>query len=544
LTTFGTLPGDVLTNSRGDVQAGVALGLYATAADATASTGLLATVTTDAEGRWAYTDATRGIVWVRTSVGRVYSTLTSDFSFADAGVATIFGNPASASRVVTDGIYGLRDAVVVTAASRGVVADGTTDDTTAVNAAITACPVGGVVLLPPGNMRITTALSITKSMTLRGSAAYGSRIFADACGGVVVAAGVADFHMENIEVAAKVRYTTTTNAYIGISVLGSTGSRPTNHVYRDVYVDGFATAFRSGYLWSSVLSNFRCNYGLIGLDIYGLSVNNFVNGGSQITVAVVAGSRCIRFAGQESPTDATVVGTEGWTISGNLLFGGETGIEGNGATSITVADNILDYNQIYGIAVKENGTAFGGVWDIHDNYIAISGAGGIAGVSLPNTVANTQNTFNRVHDNRILAYAGSVCTYGVYISGTNAKSIVRGNVISVMGAADIRAQIAGNVITDNVCLTAAPSTTANIYSTFLNEVANNVGVVYWPGGSTPVAYTARGRMRQTYAAAIPTTGTWAVGDECANTVSAVGSPKAWLCTVAGTPGTWVSTGNL
>jgi len=42
----------------------------------------------------------------------------------------------------------------------------------------------------------------------------------------------------------------------------------------------------------------------------------------------------------------------------------------------------------------------------------------------------------------------------------------------VMGAADIRAQIAGNVITDNVCLTAAPSTTANIYSTFLNEVAN------------------------------------------------------------------------
>lgn len=78
MTTFGTLPGDVVTNSRGDVQAGVALGLYATQADATAPTGLLATVTTDAEGRWSYTDPARGVVWVRTPVGRVYATVTPD----------------------------------------------------------------------------------------------------------------------------------------------------------------------------------------------------------------------------------------------------------------------------------------------------------------------------------------------------------------------------------------------------------------------------------------------------------------------------------
>ena len=29
-----------------------------------------------------------------------------------------------------------------------------------------------------------------------------------------------------------------------------------------------------------------------------------------------------------------------------------------------------------------------------------------------------------------------------------------------------------------------------------------------------------------------------------NMAPSVGSPKGWLCTVAGTPGTWVSTGNL
>lgn len=37
---------------------------------------------------------------------------------------------------------------------------------------------------------------------------------------------------------------------------------------------------------------------------------------------------------------------------------------------------------------------------------------------------------------------------------------------------------------------------------------------------------------------------WAKGDVCFNSNAAVGSPKGWTCTVAGTPGTWVSQGNL
>jgi hypothetical protein len=44
--------------------------------------------------------------------------------------------------------------------------------------------------------------------------------------------------------------------------------------------------------------------------------------------------------------------------------------------------------------------------------------------------------------------------------------------------------------------------------------------------------------------AAPTTGTWAVGDRCINSNPVIGQPKSWACTVAGTPGTWVSEGNL
>lgn len=46
------------------------------------------------------------------------------------------------------------------------------------------------------------------------------------------------------------------------------------------------------------------------------------------------------------------------------------------------------------------------------------------------------------------------------------------------------------------------------------------------------------------AGAAPTTGTWDQGDRVFNSKPAVGQPKSWVCTVSGTPGTWVSEGNL
>lgn len=45
-------------------------------------------------------------------------------------------------------------------------------------------------------------------------------------------------------------------------------------------------------------------------------------------------------------------------------------------------------------------------------------------------------------------------------------------------------------------------------------------------------------------AVFPATGTWKVGDRVVNSEPSVGQPKAWVCVVAGTPGTWVSEGNL
>lgn len=44
--------------------------------------------------------------------------------------------------------------------------------------------------------------------------------------------------------------------------------------------------------------------------------------------------------------------------------------------------------------------------------------------------------------------------------------------------------------------------------------------------------------------AVPIADTWAINDRVVQSIPTVGQPKAWVCTVAGTPGTWVSEGNL
>jgi hypothetical protein len=42
----------------------------------------------------------------------------------------------------------------------------------------------------------------------------------------------------------------------------------------------------------------------------------------------------------------------------------------------------------------------------------------------------------------------------------------------------------------------------------------------------------------------PVSGTWTLGDRILNAQPAVGQAKGWICTASGTPGTWVSEGNL
>ena len=58
------------------------------------------------------------------------------------------------------------------------------------------------------------------------------------------------------------------------------------------------------------------------------------------------------------------------------------------------------------------------------------------------------------------------------------------------------------------------------------------------------AYNGRNLSMYGTAAPVGATVNWERGDRVINSAPTVGQPKAWVCTVAGAPGTWVSEGNL
>lgn len=86
----------------------------------------------------------------------------------------------------------------------------------------------------------------------------------------------------------------------------------------------------------------------------------------------------------------------------------------------------------------------------------------------------------------------------------------------------------------------------------IDRVDYETGIIYLSDTTTGVATACQIAQNaaawisntSTTTGAAPASGTWAKGDKCDNANPAVGNPKGWLCTAAGAPGTWVSTGNL
>jgi hypothetical protein len=114
-----------------------------------------------------------------------------------------------------------------------------------------------------------------------------------------------------------------------------------------------------------------------------------------------------------------------------------------------------------------------------------------------------------------------------------------------------------------LALQAADSATATGFGQWQGFIANSNRTKVWsidgtsgvasfsalaPGLGYAVGSTAPQRVF--YSSGIPSgtvpwsTSAWIVGDRALNSAPVIGSPKGWLCTVAGTPGTWVSEGNL
>ena len=177
---------------------------------------------------------------------------------------------------------------------------------------------------------------------------------------------------------------------------------------------------------------------------------------------------------------------------------------GNPGGTIKVS-NCAWYNSKGHIWIDQSGSATYSV--TFDNCTFIN-------AGYPNTTAGTRNL--------VLSTSGNVNFYNCVIGRTTTDAIAN-YYIEALGTGDF-------ILTDNTFTTlTAPAGAGNeIAGTQVFKIAGGLG----------------NRYRQYYALAAPSTGTWNVGDRVFNSAPSVGQPKGWICTVAGTPGTWVSEGNL
>lgn len=126
---------------------------------------------------------------------------------------------------------------------------------------------------------------------------------------------------------------------------------------------------------------------------------------------------------------------------------------------------------------------------------------------------------------------------GAIVSGNNFDSTTAGSSTALDITAMTYSVFSHNVFrsTHTTCIQIAGTCTGSIFDETNILVGKNMN---------HINNNAPGMIVRQYGTAAPTLLVHQVGDEVINRAPAVGQPKGWLCTVAGTPGTWVSEGNL
>jgi hypothetical protein len=83
-----------------------------------------------------------------------------------------------------------------------------------------------------------------------------------------------------------------------------------------------------------------------------------------------------------------------------------------------------------------------------------------------------------------------------------------------------------------------------VTNNYFQKAASLVTADYTNGWIVYYNNIENGTFQSSKQAAAPVAGTWRVGDIVMNSAPAAGQPPGWVCTVAGTPGTWKAMANL
>jgi hypothetical protein len=305
-----------------------------------------------------------------------------------------------------------------------------------------------------------------------------------------------------------------------------------------------------GFLDGTLDSNSKINITVQGLNVYGylrgpvFSANNAQNW--QISDVNLQGdAAAISTVGICDFTNSSGITIDGFSaygvlhdvlkiaqtnikISNGFIAANVSGIKiGNNASNLTI-DNVNITGSSVAAFFHESGNPSGVIkisncfWNNCGGNMWVDQAGAASydvffencqfiNAGFPSTSAGTRNIS--------IETSGSVNFYNCLIGRSGGTSIANYY---------IEANGTGDLIFTDCTFTSLAAPTADFTGSQVRKIAGGLG----------------NRYRQYYASAAPTTGTWSVGDRVFNSVPSVGQPKGWLCTVAGTPGTWVSEGNL
>lgn len=261
--------------------------------------------------------------------------------------------------------------------------------------------------------------------------------------------------------------------------------------------------------------------GTAGIDIEG----NTLADNTDISINIETGNSSVRVANNTvvdggGDHGIRAVGPGEYEILGNKVTGCTAGIAGFSNDGIIIKDNVVIDNasgitltdfvkaEVTGNTLRDNGTARGfyGIPDDADSIITFSN--------------NIVGTTSSVGDQQ----------QGAELSA-NCNDLAVGNFFK-------------NIATDNNYLLRFLRAYSN-YAPDAGLQGNNNGPMNFSG--TPVGNIGQLRINDKLHGAhtaAPASGTWAVGDIVYNTAPAPSGTIGWVCTSAGTPGTWKTFGAI
>ena len=421
--------------------------------------------------------------------------------------------------------------------------DGVTNDTAAINAALAyakSLPYGAEVFLPPGAFAVTeldmTALSGTFSSTvkLRGCGRWITRIVPFAAGNVLLnLLGRDDALVEDLQIDS--------SAYISQAAIflarSTTSASCNNNKFRNVWITG-------GYSVASITSNG--------------SESSTWRGGRVENSNASASYRCLWAGGQTGVKALQGISTvNGGTVldtanpaTDNKMFGVEFYAPYSSAAPLRFTYS-ADYAMVGCTVIC--GSSNNCKLVTYDAYGAGSNTfvGPITWNVCHMEVYGTGNTVHWLNGNgSAVSYFNGINNYGGYYntySGGNTAAVIDYDRTNILEQPVLR----GSVWTSPSVAPGASGTNAYLYGLFAssftfkpNENDGNlflsgyaqkstIDVSSYLGGGTRFV----GCYHTTVASAIPTSGTYTVGETIQRETPVVGQPVGWKCITSGTLGT-------